>query len=164
MLIAAISGLTLLASPQQTVQVAVDDPLLPEGKLVVMGAAREGEFYADAPSFERSDLPGLVRGTVVVVTADAAPMQVVRLWIDCNRREYQLSNGRRYDAAGRQVAETQWVPDQPILPGTAADRIAAAFCPTGAPLLSGLTEVADYRVALQLARAGAASTNTAPPT
>ena len=146
-------GLTLLASPQQTMQVPVDDPVLPTGPLTAIGATREGHIYVDAASFRRSDLAGVVRGTAIIITADAAPMQVVRLWIDCQRRVYQLSNGRRYDAAGLQVAVTTWVPDQPILPDSATDRAAAAFCPSGGPNLAGLTEVADYRAALEQARA-----------
>jgi hypothetical protein len=156
MFAAFVFALTLHASPQQTMQVAVADPVLPAGPLAAMGGTHEGDFYVDVSSFNRSDLPDLVRGTAVIVTAEASPLQVVRLWIDCKNRVYQISNGRRYDASGRQVAVTSWVRDQPILADTAADRIAAAFCPAGGPVLEGVTEVADYRAALDETRAAVA--------
>ena len=145
-------GIAVSMSASQTVQMPVEDPTLPQGPLVAMGATHEGDFYVDAPSFARSDLPGMVSGTAVIVTRDAAPLQVARTWIDCGRRVYQLSTGRRYDAAGRQVSLTSWVRDQPILADTAADRMAAAFCPAAGPDLAGLPAVADYRAAL--ARSG----------
>jgi hypothetical protein len=158
MFAAFVFALTLHAPPQQTVQVPVADPVLPAGPLAAMGATPEGDFYVDVASFNRSDVPDLIRGTAVIVTADASPLQVVRLWINCKNRVYQISNGRRYDASGRQVAATSWVRDQPILADTAADRIAAAFCPAVGPVLEGVTEVADYRAALEVTRAAVAPT------
>ena len=144
-----IAALSLAAAllGQTVVQAPVDDPLLPQGPLLAMGETREGRFYVDAASWERSDIPSLVRGTAVIVTRDGEPVQVVRLWIDCFEHEYQIGTGRRYDASGRETARTAWVRDQPILPDTAPARIEAAFCSTPVAL-EGLPTVAGWRAAL----------------
>jgi hypothetical protein len=140
-LVAALAGVT--------VQIPVEDPRLPEGPLWAAGSGADGTYYVEPGSYEPSDLPGLVGFTSIIVTADqAAPLHVARTWIDCKRRVYQLSSGRRYDGSGRQVAPAAWVRDRPIEPDAAMIRLADAFCPTIVDT-SGLELVADYRAALE---------------
>jgi hypothetical protein len=117
------AALALLA---QTVQVPVEAPHLPSGPLQVIGAMAEGDLYIDGASITRSDLPGLVGVTTVLVTETEA--HVARAWIDCGRRVYQFSAGRSYDEAGAELAPTAWVPDQPLEAGTPPDLLAAAVC------------------------------------
>jgi hypothetical protein len=138
----------LIIAAGLTVQMPVPDPTLPQGLLWAAGAGPDGEYFVEAGSYEPSDIPGLVGFTTLIVTADkAAPLHVARTWIDCKRRVYQLSSGRRYDAVGNEVAAAAWVPDRAIEAGTALDRLAAAYCPTIVDT-SKLEVVGDYREAL----------------
>lgn len=149
MLASILAALSLIAPPQQTVQTAVDDPRLPTGPLVAMGPSPEGEVYVDAASWERSDLPGLVRGVGVIIRpSDVVPrVHVALIWIDCRNQTSQLSNGRLYDDKGIERRSSSWVPDRPIEVDTAAARMAAAFC--ASPMaVDGATNVADWRGAL----------------
>ncbi|HYG26703.1 MAG TPA: hypothetical protein VD906_07340 [Caulobacteraceae bacterium] len=143
MLVPVLTAVAVLVS----VAVPVDDPVLPTGPLLAAGAAAEGSVFVDAPSFERSDIAGMIRGTTVIVSGEEAPLRVSLTWIDCNKRLYQLSSGRRYNAAGVEVEKTDWQRDTPIEAGSAYDRIAGAFC--GKADWSALPVVADYRSATE---------------
>ena len=115
----------------QVVQVPVEAPRLPDGPLAFAGPFGANRLYLDAASWERSDLPGLVGGTVVIVTpGDAAPIQVMRAWIDCGRRVYQLSPGRAYNAAGLEFAPTSFLPDQPVGTDGPVKHLADRVCVT----------------------------------
>ncbi|MGZ9100288.1 MAG: hypothetical protein ACXW3O_11340 [Brevundimonas sp.] len=155
MLVTLLSALALLAPPQQTVQTAVDDPRLPTGPLVAMGPSPEGEVHVDAASWERSDIPGLVRGVGVIIRPpDVVPrVHVALIWIDCRNRTFQLSSGRLYDEAGQERGSSSWVRDRPIAADTAAARMEASFCP--APMTpAGQATVEDWRAALQRSGTG----------
>lgn len=155
-MIAMLTALGLLIAPQQTaVQIPVGDPVLPTGPLVAMGATGEGDIFMDAASVVRSDIPGLVDGTAVIVTTEMEPLKVMTFWINCTAHTYQVGSGRQYDRAGGQVALTSWIRDQPILPGTGAAVTEAAFCRAGGPDLTGLPVVADWRAALRQSITGA---------
>lgn len=148
-MISILMALGLLTAQQQTVvQQPVGDPLLPTGPLVSMGATHEGAIFVEAASVVRSDIPGLVDGTAVIVTGEAAPLRVMTFWINCDKHVYQVGSGRQYDADGRQVALTSWIRDQPILSDTGTAAAEAAFCKAGGPDLSALPVVADWRAAL----------------
>ena len=84
MLLPILAALSLISSPQETVQVAVDARRLPTGPLASMGPSPEGEVYVDAASWERSDIPGLVRGVGVIIRpTDVVPrIQVALIWIE----------------------------------------------------------------------------------
>ena len=130
MLLPVLVALSMISSPQETVQVAVDDPRLPTGPLASMGPSPEGVVYVDAASWERSDIPGLVRGVGVIIRpTDVVPrVHVALIWIDCRNRTFQLSSGRLYDEDGEERRRSSWVPDRPIEPETAAARMEASFC------------------------------------
>ena len=152
---ALVLAASLVAAPPALVQVPVDDPVLPSGPLLAMGATTDGDIYVDHPSFGRSDLPGLMRMTAVIVRPGAnepAPLWVVRLWVDCKRRVYQLSSGRRYDGQGRQTALTAFVPDRPIVAGSGPDQVAAAYCPLPPQAPDSKRAVANYQAALERSR------------
>lgn len=150
---AAIAFASILAARPPSVIIQVPDPVLPAGPLLAMGATAEGDFYVDHPSFGRSDIPGMIRMTVVIVrpaaVAGAEPLWVARLWIDCNRRVYQLSEGRRYSADGRQMAYASFVPDQHIVAGSGPDQVAMAYCPVPAAKPDGKRSVGHYSLALE---------------
>ena len=150
----ALIALAALAQPM--VQMPVDGPLLPAGELVVMGPTAEGDLYVDPGSFERSDLPGLIRATGVVVRPttdhDPAPLLVALVWVDCVKRQYQVSDGRLYDAGGRQVARTGFVRDKAFAAGSGPDRMAGVLCDRTSPDLDGAEVVADYNEALERTR------------
>jgi hypothetical protein len=149
MLLPILAALSLISSPQETVQVAVDDPRLPTGPLASMGPSPEGDVYVDAASWERSDIPGLVRGVGVIIrpTNVVPRIQVALIWIDCRKRTFQLSSGRLYDEDGEEQRRSSWVRDRPIEPETAAARMEASFC--ASPMaVRELPSVEDWRVAL----------------
>lgn len=147
--------LALNAAPQ-TVQVPVEAPRLPEGPMAYAGPFGVNRLYLDAGSWERSDLPGLVRGTVVIVTpGDAAPMQVMLAWIHCDRRVYQLSPGRAYDTEGVEFAPTGHLPDQPVGAEGPVRQLADRVCATPFDLQT-LPTVGNWRVALSETRGTAA--------
>ena len=137
------------APPPVMVQMPVDDPLLPTGPLMAVGSAEEGEFYVDLSSFARSDIPDMIDITTVIVRRDAAePLLVALTWVNCAKGVYQISTGRAYDAAGRQVRRTSFVRDKPIAEGSAPARLAAAYCSAKGPGPDAAPTVADYRAAL----------------
>ena len=148
--------LPLLNGASQTVQVLVEAPRLPQNGMRLAGSFDHNRLYVDAESWERSNLPNLVGGTVVIVTpGDAAPLQVMRMWIDCDRRVYQLSPGRAYDVQGVEFAPTSYLPDQPVGTEGPVRQLADGFCVT--PFgIQAMAPVADWRVALQETRAAAA--------
>ena len=148
MLAALAAAVVALVAPQTVVQVPVGDPVLPTGPLVSTGATHEGAVFIEAASVVRSDISGLVDGTAVIVTGEAAPLRVMTFWVNCRTHVYQVGSGRQYDAEGRQTALTPWIRDQPVLPDTGAAAIEAAFCKAGGPDLSTLPVVADWRAAL----------------
>ena len=150
MLATPITALILSAAlTQATVQMPVDDPLLPTGPLMAVGSAEEGEFYVDLSSFARSDIPDTIDITTVIVRRDAAePLLVALTWVNCAKGVYQISTGRAYDAAGRQVRRTSFVRDKPIAEGSAPARLAAAYCSAKGPGPDAAPTVADYRAAL----------------
>ena len=146
---------SLVAAPPTVVQVPVGDPVLPSGPLLAMGATTDGEIYVDHPSFGRSDLPGLIRMTAVIVRPGAnepAPLWVALLWVDCSRRVYQLSSGRRYDDQGRQTSLTAFVRDRPIVAGSGPDQVAAVYCPLPPQTPDSKRVVANYQAALERSR------------
>lgn len=152
MLAAIFAAAVLVAAPPPDVQVPVADPVLRAGPLGVVGAVAEGDVYLDMGSVKRSDIPGLINSTAVIVrVGDAAtPILVARIWIDCNRRVYQISSGRLYTAQGREVGAAAFVPDQPIPPGGAAAQMAQVYCtPDWATISQIFPWVMDWRVALE---------------
>lgn len=155
MLTAIILAIVMSARPQ-VVQVPVEPPRLPEAPLAYAGPFGPNRLYIDAASWERSDLPGLVGGTVVIVTpGDAAPpLQVMRAWIDCGRRVYQLSPGRAYDAAGVEFAPTSYLPDQPVGDAGPMKELADRVCGPTFELMS-LPSAPGWPVALEETRAAA---------
>lgn len=142
-----------LDAAAQVVQVPVEAPRLPEGPLAYAGPFGVNRLYLDAASWGPSDLPGLVGGTVVIVTpGDAAPVQVMRAWIDCGRRVYQLSPGRAYNTEGVEFAPTSFLPDQPVGEAGPVRELADRACATPFDL-GTLTSAPDWRVALNETRA-----------
>jgi hypothetical protein len=139
-----------LALLVQTVEVPVEAPSLPAGPLLVIGALPEGDLYVDPASVTRSDLPGLVGMTTVLITETEA--HVSRAWIDCGRRVYQFSAGRSYDEAGTELAPTAWVPDQPLEAGTPPDLLAAAVCQDEFDL-EGFAAIEGHKAAVARSRA-----------
>jgi hypothetical protein len=138
-----------MSPSEQTVQVAVEDPRLPTGRLTAMGPTPEGDVYVDAASWERSDIPGLVRGVGVIIRpSDVVPrVHVALIWIDCRNRTFQLSSGRLYDEDGEERSRSSWVRNRPIEPETAAARMETSFC--GSPMdVRELPDVEDWRAAL----------------
>jgi hypothetical protein len=138
-----------MSPSEQTVQVAVEDPRLPTGRLTAMGPSPEGDVYVDAASWERSDIPGLVRGVGVIIRpSDVVPrVHVALIWIDCRNRTFQLSSGRLYDEDGEERSRSSWVRNRPIEPETAAARMETSFC--GSPMdVRELPDVEDWRAAL----------------
>ena len=132
----------------QVVQVPVEAPRLPDGALAFAGPFGVNRLYLDAASWEPSDLPGLMGGTVVIVTpGDAAPMQVMRAWIDCGRRVYQLSPGRAYNTDGVEFAPTSFLPDQPVGAEGPVKHLADRVCGTTVDLQT-LPSAPNWRVAL----------------
>lgn len=143
----------MIATPAMagpTMYVPVDDPELPTGGLAFVGASAAGDTYVDFPSFQRSDIAGVVRGTVVLVRpAEPAPMQVARLWIDCGKQVFQLASGRLYDASGAQVGATAFTRDAPIPQGTSLARLERVLCAAGPDEAStAFPAVSDWRAAL----------------
>jgi hypothetical protein len=137
----------LTAAPQ-LVEVPVEAPRLPEGPLAYAGPFGVNRLYLDAGSWEPSNLPGLVGGTVVIVTpGDAAPIQVMRAWIDCGRRVYQLSPGRAYNTEGVEFAPTSFLPDQPVGSEGPVKQLADRVCVTPFDLQT-LPAAPDWRSAL----------------
>ncbi|NJC41773.1 hypothetical protein GGQ87_002031 [Brevundimonas alba] len=147
-------ALALTAAPQ-VVQVPVEAPRLSEGPLAYAGPFGGNRLYLDAASWERSDLPGLVGGTVVIITPDdAVPVQVMRAWIDCGRRVYQLSPGRAYNTEGVEFAGTSFLPDQPVGSEGPMKDLSDRVC--GASFdLETLATTPDWRVALDEVRSAA---------
>lgn len=154
MMLQVLIALAILAEP--VVQMPVDGPRLPGGSLAVMGPSAEGDLYIDPGSFERSDLPGLIRATAVVVRpatdSDPAPLLVGLIWVDCVNRKYQVSDVRLYDAGGREVARAGFVRDKAFAAGSGPDRVAGAFCDRTSPDLDGAETVTDYNEALERTR------------
>jgi len=149
MLLPLLTALSLMSPSEQTVQVAVEDPRLPTGRLTAMGPSPEGDVYVDAASWERSDIPGLVRGVGVIIRpSDVVPrVHVALIWIDCRNRTFQLSSGRLYDEDGEERSRSSWVRNRPIEPETAAARMETSFC--GSPMdVRELPDVEDWRAAL----------------
>lgn len=149
MLLPILAALSLISPPQETVQTAVDDPRLPTGRLTAMGPSPEGDVYVDVASWQRSDIPGLVRGVGVIIRpSDVVPrVHVALIWIDCRNRTFQLSSGRLYDADGEERRRSSWVRNRPIEPETAAARMETSFCRS--PMDVGeLPGVEDWRAAL----------------
>ena len=146
-----------LTAPQQVVQVPVEAPRLPDGPLALAGPFGVNRLYLDTHSWERSDLPGLVRGTVVIVTPGEAapPIQVMLAWIDCGRQTYQLSAGRAYNSEGTEFAPTSFLPDQPVGAAGPVKDLADRVC-DGPFDLQTLASAPDWRTALAETRAGAA--------
>lgn len=146
--------LALVTAPQ-AVQVPVEAPRLPEGRLMYVGPFGPNRLYVDAPGWERSDLPGLVRGTVVILTpGDEAPVQVMRAWIDCDRRTYQFSAGRAYNTAGVEFAATGVLPDQPVGDAGPMKQLADRVCAMPMDLAS-MPSTQSWRVALEETRMAA---------
>lgn len=148
-MIAASFLLALAAGPM--VQVPVEDPRLPAGELALVGDTASGSLYFAPGSFKRSDLPGLVRGTVIVVTPAEAtrPFQVARLWIDCRKQVFQMSSGRAYNAEGVEIGRTAYAPDAPIPAGSPIATLADAQCATDPAVASqAFTLLKDWRAAL----------------
>ncbi|MGH7027503.1 hypothetical protein [Brevundimonas sp.] len=144
----------LAMASQTTAQVPVDAPHLPTGPLAYAGAFGTTRLYVDTASWERSDLPNLVRGTAVITTSQGpAPVQTVLMWIDCGRRVYQLSSGRAYDEAGLEIASTTYLPDQAIGDDGPVKQLADSVCVT--PFAFGTEAVDNWRAALQDTRAAA---------
>ncbi len=133
-----------------TMQVPVADPELPTGGLSVVGNTAVGDAYADFPSFQRSSIPAVARGTVVLIRpADPSPIQVVRLWIDCGQQVFQVSSGRLYDASGAQTGVTRFTPDAAIPEGTPMAELARVLCaPDLAAASTAFPRVTDWRAAL----------------
>jgi hypothetical protein len=141
----------------QTVQVPVEPPRLSEAPLAYVGAFGPNRLLIERQSWEASDIPGLVRGTVIIVTpGDAAPpLQVMEAWIDCRRRVYQLSPGRAYDHGGVEFAQTSYLPDQPVGTQGPVKELADRVCVT--PLeLHAFETVTSWRDALEQTRFAAA--------
>ena len=154
-----ITALTLalaLGAAPQVVQVPVEAPRLPEGPLAYAGPFGPNRLYVEADSWERSNLPQMVGGTIVITTpGDAAPVQVMRMWIDCSRKVFQFSPGRAYDVAGVEFAPTSFLPDQPVGETGPVKQLADLVCVT--PIdLHGLATAPGWRVALDETRAAAA--------
>lgn len=148
MLTALLLGFALTTTPQ-TVQVPVEAPRLPDGPLAYAGPFGPNRLYIDASSWERSDLPDMVRGTIVIATpGDRAPLQVMLAWIDCGRRVYQLSAGRAYDVSGMEFAPTGPLPDQPVGAAGPVKELADRVCVTPFDLQT-MDSVAGWRVALE---------------
>lgn len=152
LLAALLAGAPVQASKPAPalVQMPVDDPVLPAGPLTSVGAAAEGEFYVDASSFGRSDIPDTIRITTVIVRKDQAaePLLVALTWVNCAKGVYQISSGRTYDANGREIRRTSFVRDKAYTEGSGPARFAAAYCSAKGPGLDGAPSVADYRAAL----------------
>ena len=141
--------LALGAGPM--VQVPVEDPRLPVGELVLVGDTASGSLYFAPGSFERSDLPGLVRGTVIMITpaVQERPLQVARLWINCRKQVFQVSSGRAYNAEGVEIGRTAYAPDAPIPAGSPIATLADAQCATDPVVASqAFTLLKDWRAAL----------------
>lgn len=155
MLAAVFAAAAQAGAPQPVVQVAVADPVLPAGPLGTVGAVAEGDVYLDMGSVKRSDIPGLINSTAVIMRPGDAttPILVARIWINCNRNVYQISSGRLYSAQGQEVGATGFVPDQPIPPGGAAAQIAQVYCtPDWAKVSQIFPWVMDWRAALERSR------------
>ena len=151
----ALASLMMMAL--QSVQMAVDDPVLPDGALAYMGSAGPTRVYVDASSWERSNLPGMVRGTAVIVSPDGpAPVMVMLMWVDCGRGVFQLSSGRAYDDTGTQVTTTAYQADAPIGQRGPIKHLADAVCVT--PFAFDSPEVEDWRLDLAETRAAASGT------
>lgn len=152
MILIPLLAALLAAAPAQaatTVQMAVDDPVLPTGPLTAVGSAAEGAFYMDVSSFGRSDIPDTIRITTVIVRQDAAePLLVALTWVNCAKGVYQLSSGRTYDAAGKQVRLTSFVRDKAYAADSGPARFAAGYCSVQGPGLDAAPVVADYHAAL----------------
>jgi hypothetical protein len=156
MLAALALSLTLASNPQQVVQVPVDDPRLPEGPLELVAGWDAFRLYIDPPSWRRSDIENLVRGTAIIVAPESRrTLQVVLAWVDCGRRVYQLSSGRAYDASGTEIAATLYVPDRPVGETGPMKQLADRVC--GTPDAPQGPSVADWRNALEEARTAVAS-------
>ncbi len=148
-MIAASFFLVLAAGPM--VQVPVEDPRLPAGELALVGDTATGSLYVEPGSFERSDIPGLVRGTAILVTPSVQerPLQVARLWIDCRKQVFQVSAGRSYNAEGVETGRTAFAPDAPIPAGSPIAALAKAQCATDPDAVSStFTLLKDWRAAL----------------
>ena len=155
MLTGLVLALVLTTAPQ-TVQVPVEAPHLPDGPLAYVGPFGPNRLFIDAASWERSDLPDMVRGTVVIATpGDRAPLQVMLAWIDCGRRVYHLSAGRAYDVSGMEFAPTGPLPDQPVGAAGPVKELADRVCVTPFDLRT-MASVSGWRVALEEVRAAAA--------
>lgn len=155
MLVAIVAALSLISPPQETVQMAVDDPRLPTGPLAAMGPSPEGDVYVDATSWERSDISGLVRGVGVIIRpTDVVPrIHVALIWLNCREQTFQLSSGRLYDERGEERHQSSWIRDRPIEDNTAAARMEASFCVS--PMnVGGLPNLDDWRAALAQSNAG----------
>ncbi len=156
MILIPLLAALLAATPAQSskpatavVQMPVDDPVLPTGALAAVGSAEEGTFYVEPVSFGRSDIPDTIRITTVIVRQNPAePLLVALTWVNCAKGVYQISSGRTYDAAGKQVRRTSFVRDKPYAEGSGPARFAAAYCSTKGPGLGDAAAVADYRAAL----------------
>jgi hypothetical protein len=133
------------------VQVPVEDPRLPAGELALVGDTASGSLYFAPGSFERSDIPGLVRGTAIMITPaePTRPLQVARLWINCRKQVFQVSAGRAYNAEGVEIGRTAYAPDAPIPAGSPIATLANAQCATDPAVASqAFTLLKDWRAAL----------------
>jgi hypothetical protein len=148
--------LALVAAAGAMVQVPVQDPQLPTGELMSLGSLREGDLYIDFASFKPSDLPGVVRGTALMVQPFAPPqpgvMVAARLWIICNSSEYQVDSGRLYDQNARQIATTTWVRNQALASGPAGLRLKALFCDRSFGDVAKQPKIPDFRAALAVSK------------
>src|ERR687890_160550 len=79
-------------------------------------------------------------------------MQVMRAWIDCGRRVYQLSPGRAYNRDGVEFAPTGFLPDQPVGETGPVRALADRVCADPFDL-GTLPSAPDWRVALHETRA-----------
>jgi hypothetical protein len=149
MMIAVSFFLALAAGPM--VQVPVEDPRLPAGELALVGDTASGSLYFAPGSFERSDIPGLVRGTAIMITPaePTRPLQVARLWINCRKQVFQVSAGRAYNAEGVEIGRTAYAPDAPIPAGSPIATLADAQCAADPAVASqAFTLLKDWRAAL----------------
>ena len=141
--------LALAAGPM--VQVPVEDPRLPAGELALVGDTASGSLYFAPGSFQRSDIPGLVRGTAIMITpaVQERPLQVARLWINCRKQVFQVSSGRAYNAEGVEIGRTAYAPDAPIPAGSPIATLADAQCAADPAVASqAFTLLKDWRAAL----------------
>ena len=145
------------AAGPPVVQVPVEDPVLPAGRLHFAGASAEGPTWFDAGSLKRSNLIGVFHVTAVIVGMDAAGpnLTVARLWVDCPKQVYQVSSGRLYGADGVERRRSVFRKDKPLAEGMASRKLADLYCKAGkpdpGPDLSGLETAADYRQAVAAA-------------